>query len=175
MKKLPLILLIIGAVILLACGAYLWANSISTKEWLASTEGVYTLTFRRIDLPRELDNETSLHLDLQLPAIGEQIAIKRLDNGLQIIPSDSSSTTLQQLSPTEWQMNYTSRTWFDFEHSIEARYWTAIDEHLFAAHLFARRRFCQAPWIGFSVQLPDPTNNDISYYLVFEQQAANDL
>ena len=104
MKKL---LLWTGGIIIVLCGIYLWANSISKKERLELLNGEYELVDWQIR-PKSAIHADSLTVHDVLQR-GERLTLQTNDNGDFRLTTESSLPVLQQLADLEWQLLYVQR------------------------------------------------------------------
>ena len=161
MKKL---LLWTGGIIIVLCGIYLWANSISKKERLELLNGEYELVDWQIR-PKSAIHADSLTVH-DVPLRGERLTLQTNDNGDFRLTAESSLPVLQQLADLEWQLHYVQRTWFAWRHRVMGLYHAG--EH--SADVYWHRALINQKDVGIALQLPDPTNEKISWFLILQKK-----
>jgi len=161
MKKyiLPILALLIAG-----CGIYLWANSISKKERLELLNGEYELVDWQIR-PKSAIHADSLTVH-DVPQRGERLTLQTNDNGDFRLTAKSSLPVLQQLADLEWQLLYVQRTWFAWRHRVMGLYHAS--EH--SADVYWHRALINQKDVGIALQLPDPTNEKISWFLILQKK-----
>lgn len=146
------------------CGIYLWANSISNKERLELLNGEYELVDWQIR-PKSAIHADSLSVH-DVPLRGERLTLQTNDNGDFRLTTESSLPVLQQLADLEWQLHYVRRTWFAWRHRVTGLYHAG--EH--SADVYWHRALINQKDVGIALQLPDPTNEKISWFLILQKK-----
>lgn len=146
------------------CGIYLWANSISKKERLELLNGEYELVDWQIR-PKSAIHADSLTVH-DVPQRGERLTLQTNDNGDFRLTTESSLPVLQQLADLEWQLLYVQRTWFAWRHRVMGLYHAG--EH--SADVYWHRALINQKDVGIALQLPDPTNEKISWFLILQKK-----
>lgn len=161
MKKyiLPILALLIAG-----CGIYLWANSISKKEQLELFNGEYELVDWQIR-PKSAIPADSLTV-YDVPQRGERLTLQATDDGNFRLTTESSLPVLQQLAVLEWQPLYIQRTWLAWRHRVIGQY--HADEQ--SATVYWHRALINQTDVGITLQLSDPTNEKIDWFLIFQKK-----
>ncbi len=157
-------LLIILTLMIAGCGIYLWANSISKKERLELLNGEYKLVDWQIR-PIPTNNTDSIVLP-DVPQRGERLTLQTNDNGDFRLTTESSLPVLQQLADLEWQLHYVQRTWFAWRHRVVGQYYAGKQ----SATVYWHRTFISHTDVGITLQLPDPTNEQIGWLLILQKK-----
>ena len=161
MKKyiLPILALLIAG-----CGIYLWANSISKKEQLELFNGEYELVDWQIR-PKSAISADSLTV-YDVPQRGERLTLQAADDGNFRLTTESSLPVLQQLAALEWQPLYIQRTWLAWRHRVIGQY--HADEQ--SATVYWHRTLVNQTDVGITLQLSDPMNEQIGWFLIFQKK-----
>lgn len=157
-------LLIIFALLIAGCGAYLWANSISKKERLELLNGEYELVDWQIR-PTSANNADSIAVH-NVPQCGERIILQANDKGDFQLTTESSLPLLRQLLDLEWQPLYIERTWFAWRHRIIGQYHAGEQ----SATVYWHRTLISQTDVGITLQLLDSTNEQIGWLLIFQKK-----
>lgn len=157
-------LLIILTLMIAGCGIYLWANSISKKERLELLNGEYKLVDWQIR-PIPTNNTDSIVLP-DVPQRSERLTLQTNDNGDFRLTTESSLPVLQQLSELDWQPLYIECTWLAWRHRVVGQYHAGKQ----SATVYWHRTFISQTDVGITLQLPDPTNEQIGWLLILQKK-----
>lgn len=138
--------------------------SISKKERLELLNGEYELVDWQIR-PKSAIHADSLTVH-DVPQRGERLTLQTNDNGDFRLTAKSSLPVLQQLADLEWQLLYVQRTWFAWRHRVMGLYHAG--EH--SADVYWHRALINQKDVGIALQLPDPTNEKISWFLILQKK-----
>lgn len=155
----PLFFLLIAG-----CGIYLWANSISQDERLELLYGDYELIDWQIR-PKSAIPADSLTV-YDIPQCGERLTLQANDDENFRLTTESSLPVLQQSAALEWQPLYIQRTWFAWRHRVIGQY--HADEQ--SATVYWHRALINQTDVGITLQLSDPTNEKIDWFLIFQKK-----
>lgn len=159
-------LLFLFVLLFVACGAYLWANSLSEKERLELLDGEYELVDWQIRPGTGIDLTDSLVLR-DIPRFGERMTLRTDERGCFQITSGSSSPLLRRLSDLEWgPLPLIERTWFAWKHRVVGRY--GAGER--SATVYWHRAFVNQKDVGITLQLSDPNEDRIGWFLIFRKK-----
>ncbi|MCI5718786.1 MAG: hypothetical protein MR292_10465 [Alistipes sp.] len=156
-------LISIHALLIIGCGIYLWANSISKKEQIELLNGEYALVDWQIR-PKPAIYADSLTV-YGVPQRGERLTLQTNDNGDFRLTTESSLPVLQQLVAWEWQPLYTQRTWLAWRHRVIGQY--HADEQ--SATVYWDRVFVNQTDVGITLQLSDPIKQ-IDWFLILQKR-----
>lgn len=154
----------IFVLLIAGCGIYLWANSISHKERLELLNGDYELVDWQIR-PKSTVHTDSLTM-YDVPQLGERLTLQATDDGNFRLTTKSSLPVLQQLAALEWQPLYIQRTWLAWRHRVIGQY--HADEQ--SATVYWHRALINQTDVGITLQLSDPTNEKIDWFLIFQKK-----
>lgn len=157
-------LLLILILLIAGCGMYLWANSISQKERLELLNGDYELVDWQIRPKSAIPVDSLTVYDIL--QCGERLTLKANDDGNFRMTTESSLPVLQQLAALEWQPLYIQRTWLAWRHSVIGQY--HADEQ--SATVYWHRVFVNQTDVGITMQIADPTHENICWFLIFQKQ-----
>lgn len=152
------------ALLIIGSGIYLWANSISKKERLELLNGEYELVDWQIR-PKSAIHADSLMVH-DVPQRGERLTLQTNDNGDFRLTAESSLPILQQLAALEWQLHYTQRTWFAWRHRVIGQYHAGEQ----SATVYWHRALVNQTDVGITLQLPDPKNEKIGWFLILQKK-----
>lgn len=157
-------LLLIFALLIAGCGIYLWANSISQKERLELLNGDYELVDWQIRPKSSIPADSLTMYDV--PQRGERLTLQATDDGNFRLTTESSLPVLQQSAALEWQPLYIQRTWFAWRHRVIGQY--HADEQ--SATVYWHRTLVNQTDVGITLQLSDPMNEQIGWFLIFQKK-----
>ncbi len=152
------------ALLIAGCSIYLWANSISKKEQLELFNGEYELVDWQIR-PKSAISADSLTV-YDVPQRGERLTLQAADDGNFRLTTESSLPVLQQSAALEWQPLYIQRTWLAWRHRVIGQY--HADEQ--SATVYWHRALINQTDVGITLQLSDPTNEKIDWFLIFQKK-----
>ena len=154
----------IFALLIAGCGIYLWANSISQDDRLELLNGDYELVDWQIR-PKSAIPADSLTV-YDVPQLGERLTLQASDDGNFRLTTESSLPVLQQLAALEWQPLYIQRTWLAWRHLVIGQY-HAVEQ---SATVYWHRALINQTNVGITLQLSDPTNEKIDWFLIFQKK-----
>lgn len=157
-------LLLILVLLIAGCGIYLWANSISKKEQLELFNGEYELVDWQIR-PKSAISADSLTV-YDVPQCGERLTLQAADDENFRLTTESSLPVLQQLAALEWQPLYIQRTWLAWRHRVIGQYHAGEQ----SATVYWHRALINQTDVGITLQLSDPTNEKIDWFLIFQKK-----
>lgn len=157
-------LLLILALLIAGCSIYLWANSISQDDRLELLNGDYELVDWQIR-PKSAIPADSLTV-YDIPQRGERLTLQANDDGDCCLTTESSLSVLQQLAALEWQPLYIQRTWLAWRHRVIGQYHAGEQ----SATVYWHRALINQTDVGITLQLSDPTNEKIDWFLIFQKK-----
>ena len=156
-------LLSIFALLVVGCGAYLWANSLLKKERQELLNGTYELVDWQIR-PTSIHYADSLVV-CDVPRRGERITVQSNEKGDFRLAAESALPLLQQASDATWKSVYTERSWFTWRHRVMGFYAAGSQ----SARVYWHRMLIHRTDVGLTIQLPDPKSAQIGWLLTFKK------
>lgn len=101
-----------------------------------------------------------------VPQRGERFTIQANDNREFRLTTESTLPVLQQLAAMEWQPLYTQCRWLALQHSVSGQYHAGEQ----SATVYWHRVFVNQTDVGITLQIADPENENIGWFLILQKK-----